>query len=104
MQFAREVYTTCYLHGMLFALCRKLEVYEGDSRVWKENAEWNGTGCCRAMVPIEHSGESAAQSSTAATAAQTEQQAPVAAAAATHSASEPHSHSHEHCRHHAHAS
>eukprot|EP00903_Cladosiphon_okamuranus_P014840 g13741.t1 len=32
----------------------KLEVYEGDSRVWKENAEWGpGGGCCRKMVPIE---------------------------------------------------
>ncbi|CAM9507840.1 unnamed protein product [Choristocarpus tenellus] len=31
----------------------KLEVYEGDSRVWKENAEWNGSGCCRKMVPVE---------------------------------------------------
>lgn len=30
------------------------EVYEGDSRVWKENAEWApGGGCCRKMVPIE---------------------------------------------------
>ncbi|KAG5189566.1 Molybdopterin biosynthesis MoaE [Tribonema minus] len=28
-----------------------LEVYEGDSRVWKENAEWSGGGCCRQMVP-----------------------------------------------------
>lgn len=32
----------------------KQEVYEGDSRVWKENAEWGpGGGCCRKMVPIE---------------------------------------------------
>ncbi|CAM9953900.1 unnamed protein product [Chrysoparadoxa australica] len=31
----------------------KLEVYEGDSRVWKENAEWSGGGCCRQMVPME---------------------------------------------------
>lgn len=28
----------------------KLEVYQGDSRVWKENAEWNGP---RIMVPGE---------------------------------------------------
>jgi hypothetical protein len=89
---------------MLIVLCRKLEVYEGDSRVWKENAEWNGSGCCRAMVPIEHSDESAAHASTAAaTVAQTEQQAAVVAAASP-STSESHSHSHEHCRHHAHAS
>ncbi|CAM9448155.1 unnamed protein product [Discosporangium mesarthrocarpum] len=33
----------------------KLEVYEGDSRVWKENAEWSGGGCCRKMVPVEDS-------------------------------------------------
>lgn len=33
----------------------KLEVYEGDNRVWKENAEWNGSGCCRKMVPVESS-------------------------------------------------
>lgn len=35
----------------------KQEVYEGDSRVWKENAEWGpGGGCCRKMVPIEPTG------------------------------------------------
>ncbi|CAN0150984.1 unnamed protein product, partial [Ectocarpus sp. 12 AP-2014] len=35
----------------------KLEVYEGDSRVWKENAEWGpGGGCCRKMVPVEGEG------------------------------------------------
>ncbi|CAM9162626.1 unnamed protein product, partial [Scytosiphon promiscuus] len=34
----------------------KLEVYEGDGRVWKENAEWGpGGGCCRKMVPVEGS-------------------------------------------------
>jgi hypothetical protein len=79
-------------------------VYEGDSRVWKENAEWSGSGCCRAMVPIEHSGDSAAQASTAAaTVAQIGRQEAVATAAvaASPSTSESHSHSHEHCRHHA---
>ncbi|CAM9633160.1 unnamed protein product [Phaeothamnion confervicola] len=30
----------------------KLEVYEGDSRVWKENVEWKGGTCCRPMVPV----------------------------------------------------
>ncbi|CAN0230818.1 unnamed protein product [Ascophyllum nodosum] len=34
----------------------KLEVYEGDGRVWKENAEWGAGGCCRTMVPVESHG------------------------------------------------
>lgn len=39
-----------FLYGTLLSQ----EVYEGDSRVWKENAEWvAGGGCCRKMVPME---------------------------------------------------
>lgn len=43
------------MHLVPLCVHRKLEVYEGDSRVWKENAEWSGSGCCRNMVPIEGS-------------------------------------------------